>query len=52
MHRKPAPDDFKMTAEESELIEAYGLDAEQIFWRRSKTRRSADPSITSNANTR
>src|SRR6478752_2833752 len=25
-----------MTVEESELIEAYGLDAEQIFWRRSK----------------
>ena len=25
-----------MTAEESELIEVYGLDAEQIFWRRSK----------------
>src|SRR5258705_12919349 len=36
MYRKPVPADFKMTAEENEIAEAHGLDAEQILWRRCK----------------
>jgi hypothetical protein len=35
-YRKPLPDDFNLTAEESELAELHGLDAEQIYWRRCK----------------
>ena len=33
-YRRPVPADFQLTPEEAELKEAYGLDDEQIAWRR------------------
>jgi Terminase RNaseH-like domain len=33
-YRMEVPDDFKITSEEQELKEMYGLDDEQIVWRR------------------
>jgi hypothetical protein len=36
-YRKPVPDDFVITAEETEYKSAYNLDMEQIVWRRAKT---------------
>ncbi|RMH45468.1 MAG: hypothetical protein D6694_04680 [Gammaproteobacteria bacterium] len=37
-YRKQVPPGFEMTADEREYAEAYGLDAEQIYWRRCKIR--------------
>ena len=33
-YRRPVPADFQATAEEAELMETYGLDEEQLSWRR------------------
>lgn len=35
-YRAPVPDNFALTSEEIELKELYGLDDEQIQWRRNK----------------
>src|SRR6516162_5306437 len=35
-YRTKLPEDFAMTAEEKQIAELHGLDAEQIFWRRRK----------------
>lgn len=35
-YRKPAPDGFVLTDEEQQYAEAYGLDVEQMAWRRNK----------------
>lgn len=35
-YKSPAPDKFKMSDEEEKYAEAFGLDAEQIMWRRNK----------------
>lgn len=35
-YRKKVPDNFEKTEEEAELAELFGLDDEQIFWRRIK----------------
>ena len=35
-YRAEAPDDFEITPEEEELVEAYGLDNDQLYWRRLK----------------
>ena len=35
-YRTKVPDEFIMTAEELQLAELHGLDAEQIYWRRRK----------------
>jgi hypothetical protein len=35
-YRRRLPDGFEMSSEESRLAEQYGLDAEQIMWRRNK----------------
>jgi len=37
-YRAPVPEGFVLTAEESEYAEAYGLDNEQLAWRRLKIR--------------
>lgn len=36
-YRKPVPPDFQITSEEAEYQATYGLDLEQIVWRRAKT---------------
>lgn len=36
-YRKPVPPGFKVTADEAEYQATYGLDLEQIVWRRAKT---------------
>lgn len=36
-YRKTPPADFELTDEDQEYMEAYGLDLEQMAWRRSKT---------------
>jgi hypothetical protein len=35
-YRKPLPDGFSKTEEEQELADTYGLDDQQIYWRRMK----------------
>jgi hypothetical protein len=35
-YRKPVPEGFTLTDEEQQYAEAYGLDAEQMAWRRNK----------------
>jgi hypothetical protein len=35
-YRREVPKDFKMDAEETKLAELYGLDPEQVCWRRAK----------------
>jgi hypothetical protein len=35
-YRTKLPDDFTLSAEENRLAELYGLDAEQLCWRRNK----------------
>jgi hypothetical protein len=35
-YRKPVPDGFALTADEQEYQTPYGLDPEQIVWRRAK----------------
>lgn len=35
-YRKTVPDGFKLTNEEEQLTKQYGLDEEQIYWRRTK----------------
>jgi hypothetical protein len=42
-YRKHCPDDFVMDDEEIEYAELYGLDAEQVCWRRAKIRELGDP---------
>src|SRR5690606_18150031 len=42
-YRKPVDADFQMTEEESEYAGAYGLDREQIAWRRNKLAELKDP---------
>ena len=41
-YRKKVEDDFTITAEEMELKELYGLDDEQIVWRRVKQQQLGD----------
>lgn len=42
-YRKPVPDGFAPDAEESELMELYGIDLEQVVWRRAKIAELNDP---------
>lgn len=42
-YRKPVPADFALTEEEREYQAAYGLDAEQMAWRRNKIAELKDP---------
>lgn len=35
-YRRPVPPGFKMTVEEAMLVKRYGLDKEQLSWRRAK----------------
>jgi hypothetical protein len=35
-YRRPAPEGFETTLEEDDLIEKYGLDNDQLYWRRLK----------------
>lgn len=42
-YRKPVEADFQMTDEERQYAEAYGLDAEQVAWRRNKIAELKDP---------
>lgn len=35
-YRRPVSDDFKVAGDEGELIEAFGLNKEQLAWRRAK----------------
>lgn len=42
-YRKPASSDFKLDEEEIEYAELYGLDHEQIAWRRNKIIELRDP---------
>ena len=43
-YRKPATD-FTMTEEEAQYAEAYGLDAEQVAWRRNKIAELKDETL-------
>ena len=47
-YRAPVPHDFEPTAEERELMTLYGLDPEQIVWRRRKIK-TLKPSDGGNA---
>lgn len=42
-YRKPAPDDLVLSAEDEEYRTAYGLDMEQMSWRRFKIAELKDP---------
>jgi hypothetical protein len=42
-YRRPAPPGFEVTDEESTYQEAYGIDLEQIVWRRNKIAELKDP---------
>ena len=42
-YRLPAGDDFVMSADEREHAELYGLDRDQMAWRRNKIRELRDP---------
>jgi hypothetical protein len=42
-YRKVLPDDFKLTDEESEYMQMYSLDPQQINWRRNKIVELNDP---------
>jgi len=42
-YRKPAPADFSLDDEEEEYAETYGLDDEQMAWRRAKIADLGDP---------
>lgn len=42
-YRKEVPKDFALDAEEREYAELYGLDAEQMAWRRNKISELKDP---------
>lgn len=44
-YRKPVPDGFVLTEEEEQYKAAYGLDDEQISWRRSKIVELRDESL-------
>jgi len=35
-YRLPAPEDFELTKEEESLVEDFGLDNDQLYWRRLK----------------
>lgn len=35
-YRKELPEDFQLTLEEDKLVQVYGLDLQQIYWRRNK----------------
>lgn len=42
-YRRSAPPNLRLSDEEAEYAEAYGLDAEQIAWRRNKITELKDP---------
>jgi hypothetical protein len=44
-YRRPVPDDFFATDEEIDYAETYGLDADQIFWRRMTIAALRDPQL-------
>ncbi len=44
-YRKPLPEGFSYTVEEQEYMEMYGLDAEQIAWRRNKIAELKDDAL-------
>jgi hypothetical protein len=44
-YRAKLSDDFKMTAEETNLAELHGLDAEQVMWRRNKISQLPSPEL-------
>ena len=44
-YRKAAPPDFTLTAEESQYASLYGLDAEQMAWRRNKIAELKDATL-------
>jgi hypothetical protein len=44
-YRKPLPPDFAKAAEEAEYARLYGLDDEQIAWRRNKIAELKDPAL-------
>ena len=44
-YRRPVPSGFSETDEEREYREAYGLDLEQIVWRRAKIAELKDPML-------
>jgi hypothetical protein len=44
-YRKPAPPGFEPNEEEREYAEMYGLDLEQLVWRRSKIVELKDPAL-------
>jgi len=41
-YRRPAPEGFERTEEEEELVEKYGLDNDQLYWRRLKIGESGE----------
>lgn len=44
-YRKPVPDGFSLTQDERDYQEAYGLDLEQMAWRRAKIVELRDPTL-------
>lgn len=44
-YRKPVPDGFSLDADEQQYMEAYGLDLEQMAWRRAKIVELKDPTL-------
>lgn len=44
-YRKPLPEGFALTEEEREYQAAYGLDLEQMAWRRNKIAELKDPTL-------
>ena len=42
-YRREKPDDFGLTDEETEYMQAYGLEIEQMVWRRAKIKELQDP---------
>jgi hypothetical protein len=44
-YRQPVPEGFEMNAEERQLAELHGLDAEQICWRRNKIAQLGNESL-------
>lgn len=44
-YRKAAPSDLALTSEETELMALYGIDKDQIYWRRMKIVELNDPTL-------
>jgi hypothetical protein len=42
-YRAPLPPDFKVSPEEDELIDLFGLDGQQLMWRRNKLASGMNP---------